>query len=184
MLFRLVRPVRRSGSENFHFVQRIPSDLIGRTGGLKLSIPLGDGTHHELTLSAKAKDVRFSLKTREPSVVQSRQASAAGYLTEVWAALRADAPVPLSHRQATALAGELYAGWADGADRGRSTSVTLGTPLEDEDAIALEEEKAAFRAQASHFRALIDQGVNRLAMLTPDRRPTLTPLLPLARALQ
>ncbi|VVC57300.1 protein of unknown function (plasmid) [Beijerinckiaceae bacterium RH AL1] len=26
--------------------------------------------------------------------------------------------------------------------------------------------------------------VNRLAMLTPDRRPTLTPLLPLARALQ
>jgi hypothetical protein len=34
------------------------------------------------------------------------------------------------------------------------------------------------------LRDLGDLGVNRLAMLTPDRRPTLTPLLPLARALQ
>jgi hypothetical protein len=33
----------------------------------------------------------------------------------VWRALREDAPVSLTHEQATALAGEFYRGWADAA---------------------------------------------------------------------
>jgi hypothetical protein len=37
MLFRLVRPMRRNGSRNVYFVQRIPADLKQRAAGLKLN---------------------------------------------------------------------------------------------------------------------------------------------------
>jgi hypothetical protein len=39
MLFRLVRPVKRTGSRNRHFVRRIPSDVRSKAVGIKLSIP-------------------------------------------------------------------------------------------------------------------------------------------------
>lgn len=45
------------------------------------------------------------------------------YLEGVWQALRNDAPVHLTHRQATALAGELYRVWADSESRARSVAM-------------------------------------------------------------
>lgn len=122
MLFRVVRPMKRDGSRIPIFVQRIPADVMSRAVGTRLAIPLDDGFAF-VTVSARAQSVRFSLRTADPSQVKSRQAIAAAYLEGVWTALREDAPIKLSHRQATALAGELYRIWADGADRARSIAI-------------------------------------------------------------
>jgi len=126
MLFRLVRPVKRSNSSMSQFVQRIPKDVRERAVGRSLSIPIGSETVH-LTISPHANAVRFSLRTRDPSETKRRQAEAAAYLETVWQALREDSPVPLTHRQATALAGRLYRAWAFGEGRERTTSVTIHT---------------------------------------------------------
>src|SRR3984957_4688758 len=122
MLFRLVRPVKRQNSTMSQFVQRIPKDLRGRALGRSLSIPIGADTV-QLTISPQAEAVRFSLRTREPSETKRRQAEAATYLETVWQALREDSQIPLTHRQATALAGRLYRAWANGEGRERTTSV-------------------------------------------------------------
>lgn len=122
MLFRVVRPMKRDGSRIPMFVQRIPADLMSRAVGTRLAIPLGDGFTF-VTLSSRAQSVRFSLRTTDPSQVKSRQAIAAAYLEGVWTALREDAPAKLSHRQATALAGDLYRVWADGENRARSVAI-------------------------------------------------------------
>jgi hypothetical protein len=124
MLFRLVRPVKRQNSTMSQFVQRIPKDVRGRALGRSLSIPIGADTV-QLTISPQAEAVRFSLRTREPSETKRRQAEAAAYLETVWQALREDSPIPLTHRQATALAGRLYRAWASGEGRERTTSVTI-----------------------------------------------------------
>lgn len=104
------------------FVQRIPADVMSRAVGTRLAIPLDDGFAF-ITVSARAQSVRFSLRTADPSQVKSRQAIAAAYLEGVWTALREDFPIKLSHRQATALAGELYRIWADGENRARSLAI-------------------------------------------------------------
>ena len=107
MLFRVVRPMKRDGSRIPMFVQRIPTDVMSRAVGTRLAIPLGDAFTF-VTVSARAQSVRFSLRTAD------------AYLEGVWTALREDAPAKLSHRQATALAGDLYRVWADGENRARS----------------------------------------------------------------
>ena len=91
MLFRLVRPVKRSNSSMSQFVQRIPKDVRERAVGRSLSIPIGSQTVH-LTISPHADAVRFSLRTRDPSETKRRQAEAAAHLETVWQALREDSP--------------------------------------------------------------------------------------------
>jgi integrase len=122
MLFRLVRPVKRSGSRNRQFVRRIPSDVRSKAIGLKLSIPIGEQTQ-AVTVSPRSQSVRLSLRTDDPAEVKIRLAVVDAYLENVWQALREDAPVTLTHRQATALAGELYRAWANGEGRERTVSV-------------------------------------------------------------
>lgn len=112
MLYRLVRPMQRKGSSKHQFVQRIPADVKPHAAGLKLEVPVG-GEVVPLTISPRAEAVRLSLRTSLPSEVKVRQAQVAGYLETVWEALRNSRPLPLSHRQAVALAGELYRAWAD-----------------------------------------------------------------------
>jgi len=121
MLFRVVRPMKREGSRIPVFVQRIPADLRSKAVGRRLEIPLGDSTV-SVTVTERAQSIRFSLRTADPSEAKARQAIAAAYIEGVWKALRTDASVSLSHRQATALAGELYRSWADG-QRGRTISL-------------------------------------------------------------
>ena len=122
MLFRLVRPMMRKGSRNWYFVQRIPADVKARAAGLQLAIPLGPATHH-LTIREGATDIRFSLRTPDPSEAKIREAAAAAYMEQVYTTLRQTKPVSLSHRQATALAGEIYRAWAGGEDRERVTAI-------------------------------------------------------------
>ena len=119
MLFRLVRPVKRTGSRNRHYVRRVPSDVRSNAVGLKLSIPVGEQTQ-TVILSARAQSVRLSLRTGDPAEVKIRTAAVNAYLENVWRALREDGPVSLTQRQATALAGELYRAWANGEGRERA----------------------------------------------------------------
>jgi integrase len=122
MLFRVVRPMKRKSSRAAYFVQRIPSDLRAKIVGHKLAIPFGDGVKF-VRPSARAQSISFSLRTDDPAKVKILQANIAAYLEGVWTALREDAPIRLSHRQATALAGELYRIWADGENRARSIAI-------------------------------------------------------------
>ena len=123
MLFRLVRPVNRFGSSMNQFVQRIPADVRARAAGLRLAIPLGDFTQI-CAITATAQSVRFSLRTRDPVETKLRQAAAITYLENVWQSLRATKPTVLSHKQATALAGDLYRAWADGEEREQTKGIT------------------------------------------------------------
>ena len=90
--------------------------------GLKLALPVGAETV-PLTISSKAETVKVSLRTADPGEAKLRNAAVGAYVETVWRALRNGTPRPLTHRQATALAGELYRAWASG--RERSTSVTI-----------------------------------------------------------
>jgi hypothetical protein len=111
MLYRLVRPMRRKESSSPYFVQRIPSDLLEKARGLRLNVPLGDEVI-PLTITPRAETVRLSLRTRDPSLAKVRHAQVAGYLENVWSALRTDTLVSLTHKSATALAGDVYRGHA------------------------------------------------------------------------
>lgn len=122
MLFRVVRPMKRKSSRSAYFVQRIPVDVRARVVGQKLAIPFGDGVKL-VTPSPRAQSISFSLRTDDPAKVKILQATIAAHLETVWTALREDAPIKLSHFQATALAGELYRIWADGENRARSIAI-------------------------------------------------------------
>lgn len=98
MLYRLGRPVKRSDSSFIQFTRRIPTAVLPRAAGLKLTIPLGNGDFHHLTISPGAKAVRFSLRTRDPSEAKSRHGRALAYLEEVWRGFQAAKPLSLSRK--------------------------------------------------------------------------------------
>ncbi|KFC75617.1 Site-specific recombinase XerD [Bosea sp. LC85] len=125
MLYRLVRSVKRRDSSHSQFTQRIPADVLPRAAGRKLSIPLGNGEFHHLTVSPAMKAIRFSLRTRDPSEAKVRNGRVAAHLEEVWQGLRAAKPIALTNRQAHALAGELYRAWASEGPRERPMAATL-----------------------------------------------------------
>lgn len=140
--------MRRDGSRNSLFVQRIPTDVREKAIGNPLAIPLGDGFVF-LTPSESAQAVRFSLRTADPSEAKTRQALAAAYLETVWEALRNNAPAHLTHRQATALAGELYRVWADSESRARSVAM-VHTP-----GVGWELEAESQDEQEAHWAAVV-----------------------------
>lgn len=116
MLFRLVRPMQRSGSRNQYYVRRIPADLRGKIATMKLAIPVGDGRWATPTITAKTDSIRVSLRTADPREVKLRQAKVDAYLESVWQSLRQAEqaePLALSPREANALSGKLYHAWAD-----------------------------------------------------------------------
>jgi integrase len=98
------------------YVQRIPADIKPKTAGLKLDIPVGD-TFTPYTITAAAQAIRLSLKTTDTRERKVRATRVTAYLETVWAALRRDHLVPLSHRNAVALAKDLYAAWGEGRER-------------------------------------------------------------------
>ena len=157
MLYRLVRSVKRSDSSLVQFVKRIPDDVLPRAANLKLSIPLGDGESQHITISPKAQAVRFSLRTRDPSLAKSRQAHVLAYLEEVWRGLRTTKPISITLRQAHALAGELYRAWASERQAEQTTAITLRPDRSGWDvalAASPEEEAEGFRAIVARLNAL------------------------------
>ncbi|WP_152047138.1 DUF6538 domain-containing protein [Aureimonas psammosilenae] len=106
----------KRATTSFHqFVQRIPADIKGKVRGTTVAVRVGDETVL-VKLSAKAQDVRLSLRTRDPQEARERQAAAIASLERAWRAVRTG-PVSLSFQQTVALAGEWYremvAGWSD-----------------------------------------------------------------------
>ena len=122
MAFRLVSPMKRSGSAKIYFVQRIPSDVKNRAAGLKLSVPIGT-EHVALHITDKTTTVRLSLRTSDASTAKVRQAEVAAYFETVWQSLRSSKPVSLTHRQCVALSKELFTAWT--AEDGRTLEIEL-----------------------------------------------------------
>lgn len=91
--------------------------------GMKLVIPMGDGTV-AVSIKPKTESIRFSLRTNVPGIVKERQAQAAAYLEQTYSAVRENRQVPLSHRQAVALSGQLYRAWATDHESSQSISFT------------------------------------------------------------
>ncbi len=106
MLFRIVRPVKRSDSSNLQFTQRIPADVRSKASGRTLSIPVGDATITR-AISANAEVIKLSLRTSNPREAKIRQAKVVTYLEAYWDSLR-QGPAPLSHKQTIALAGQVF----------------------------------------------------------------------------
>ncbi|RNJ44422.1 hypothetical protein B5V01_05930 [Mesorhizobium erdmanii] len=107
MHFRLVRPVKRKGTTNQQFNQRIPADVRDHAVGITLQIPVGSEIVRK-TVTPKDHAIRVSLRASTPNEVKTRQAQVAGYLETVWQGLR-EVPIVLSHRQAVALSRDVYA---------------------------------------------------------------------------
>lgn len=100
------RPMKRRGSSVHQFVQRIPSDIIEKVRGLRLSVPVG-GSVVPLTISPRAVDIRLSLRTKDDREARARQAEVVAFLEAIWRGVR-EKPQPLSHKRILALAGEIY----------------------------------------------------------------------------
>ncbi|MCE4224922.1 tyrosine-type recombinase/integrase [Methylobacterium sp. C25] len=154
MLFRLVRSVKRSDSSLPQFVQRIPSDVRARAVGRTLSVPLGSETAH-ITITPSMASLRLSLKTRDPSEAKARQGQVAATVERFWTALRNSSPATLSHRQATALAGDLYRAWADGGGDRTVAIVHTGDGWVP-DRSTPDEERAGFEAALGHLETAIE----------------------------
>lgn len=90
MLYRIVRPMKRSGSSFDQFQQRIPAEVrrLLPANGLNLVIPLGDSLCHRVTVFPAMKAIRFSLRTRDFEEAKIRNAEVAAYLQKCWRALR------------------------------------------------------------------------------------------------
>lgn len=159
MFYRLVRPMQRKGSSKHQFVKRIPTDLRERMVGMSIVVPIGDETVH-LTVSPNAQSIRFSLRASDPSEVKDRQASAASYLERLFASLRENRPIALTHRNAVALSGDLYRAWASDLEKGRSIALVhteQGWVRDDEfDSEEAEAEYAAAMALVDRLQASDD----------------------------
>ncbi|MCB4767848.1 site-specific integrase [Ancylobacter sp. Lp-2] len=161
MLFRLVRPMRRSDTRNHQFALRIPKDLKSRMVGMMLEIPLGDG-FVSVPITEKTHYIRFSLRTAEPSDVKRRQAAALQHVESIFASLRASAPVALTHKQCVALAGEVYRAWAGELESFRTRTVFEQTPGDDADlALDFELEALAVRHATEELQKLDSAALER-----------------------
>ncbi len=123
MAFRLVASVKRSGSTQAYFQQRIPKAVRARAVGLKLAIPIGPDAI-PLRITETMETVRVSLRTSDPSTAKVRLAEVAAYLETVWTSLRSAKPIALTHRQCVALSKELFEAWTTETG-GRTIAIEL-----------------------------------------------------------
>lgn len=105
------RPMKRPNSTYHQLVQRIPADVATKARGMILAVPVGDAIAN-IEVTPTRKDIRTSLRTRDPQEAKARQAVAVAYLESVWEALRRG-PKRLTHKETLALAGEVYRLLAD-----------------------------------------------------------------------
>lgn len=86
----------------------VPKDVAQAAKGKKLLLPVGDALC-PVTVGAV---VKVSLQTKSASEAKQRHTAALAVVHQFWEALRAG-PKPLSHKQALALAGEVYRVWVE-----------------------------------------------------------------------
>src|SRR5579863_8708157 len=127
MLYRVVRPMRREGSRNIYFQQRIPADVRRLIAdGVTLALPIGE-VFAPITLSPATRSLKLSLRTSDPAEGKIRNAKLAAHLEAAWrgfrAGIRTDGAVALTNKQAVALAGQLYRAWANGEGHERTVGM-------------------------------------------------------------
>ena len=193
MLFRLVRPMNRAGTEMKQFVRRIPAEVRSRAIGRTFTIRLTDIECVTVRITDKMGKVRFSLRSRDPAEVKIRHARALEQLEIIWRGLRdTNAPVILSRRDAHALAGELYRAWADDR-RDRNLAAThdpvtrtwtierlseLAVKEEDECAFAIAVRKLTEAADCDGLEPVLGPLADRMLLakglrIEPECRPVL-----------
>jgi hypothetical protein len=128
MLYRLVRPMRRKGSRNEYFQQRIPADLKQAAIGRRLTFLIA-GEAASFAVTERSHAIKFSLRSSDPAEVKVRQAEAARQAELHWKALRQVRPVTLSHRQCVALAARPYQAWAS-EERREMTTAMVWVPFQ------------------------------------------------------
>ena len=107
--------MKRQGTNNHHFLKRIPADLRDRLIGMELMVPIGDESI-TVAIGPKTQSIRFSLRASESSEVKRRHASVSAHLEEVFENLRENKPKELNQQQCVALSGEIYRAWSKGPD--------------------------------------------------------------------
>ncbi|WP_269929988.1 tyrosine-type recombinase/integrase [Aminobacter sp. HY435] len=114
--------MKRSGTANHQFVQRIPTDVATKAIGQKLYIPV-DGETVTLTVSPKMRAVQISLRTTVAREAKTRQAQVAAYLATVWHALRSQHLLPISPKEAHGMAKRFYTAWREDHAKERTTAL-------------------------------------------------------------
>jgi integrase len=99
-------PTKRSGSDNWYFRRKLPSDI--RTILEKLSKAQRPRNWHRA-------EIMISLRTADRATAKARCAEVAAEVEKQMAGLRAG-PKALTPKQIAALAGELYRGFAEGLE--------------------------------------------------------------------
>lgn len=91
MVLPMSRPSQITRSDTYYFRKRVPADLVAVVG---------------------RKEIRISLGTKDPLVAKERHLLKEQEIANEWASLRSPSQT-LSHRQLTALAGQLYHEYVD-----------------------------------------------------------------------
>lgn len=100
MALRMPRPVRRRDTSFLSFRARVPADIVDATKGqaIALAFPAEAGEPEHVALVRPGREVKFSLRIRNPAVAKSRRGIALAQLETRWNAIRSG-PKPLTHRQ-------------------------------------------------------------------------------------
>jgi hypothetical protein len=158
--------MKRSDASAHQFVQRIPADIKGKVQGSTIAVQVGD----EIALvrvSEKARDIRMSLRTRDPHEARERQGMVVASVEKAWRTVR-EGPTPLTFEKTVALAGEWYremvAEWS--AEPGRATEWETLRELIIDAQLDLERDETRTNWQQREAlihpdRFLLTKGVNR-----------------------
>jgi len=109
MSLRMTRPTKRADSSYEQFEKRVPGRILKQAAGRFFLIefpPLGNDRSAIVTGTLGPK-VKFSLRTRDPDVAKARTGLAEAHLQRLYNAIE-QRPSSLSHKQITALSGEVY----------------------------------------------------------------------------
>ena len=103
MALSMSRPIKAASSSMLRLKTRVPVDIRDRVKGRKIELPIGHGKQ----VVTIGEFVEASLQTRDPHEAKARHSAALSAVLRYWSAVR-EGPKPLTHKQATALAGIIY----------------------------------------------------------------------------
>jgi integrase len=119
MVLLMARPFRRPNTSFIHFRKRVPADIQRLASGKTFTVTIPTNAADEPEIIAAVTlgtEVKFSLRTRDPSIAKYRSGLASAQFERFCANLRAG-PQPLTNKQIVALAGllrrEMIADWED-----------------------------------------------------------------------
>ncbi len=121
MVLLMNRPMKRSGSSLQYFRKRVPADILAIARGKRgtVVLPAGrSGEPSEVAGFTIGADIRISLRTGDAALAKQRNAAVTEQLEALFSEVRLGPPPPvhIPHKQIVALAGEVYALFAQGLE--------------------------------------------------------------------